>query len=75
MYDGRMASELTRITVNLTPSAADDLEYLCASARMSKTNVINRALQAYAWLDRETINGTEVLARSKDGEMTRVTFL
>ena len=78
MYDCRMASDLTRLTVNLTPTAADDLKYLCASTRLGKTDVVDRALRAYAWLEHRIADDYEMLIRPKGGGMDAaelVTFL
>src|SRR5690242_19847344 len=38
---------LVRVTVNLTPAAAQAMERLCDETGYSKTDVINRALQVY----------------------------
>jgi hypothetical protein len=72
---GSQSDEPHKVTVNLIPrawAAADDTASLLG---LSRTDVINRALQAYAWFERATADGGEVLIRSKDGGVERVTFL
>ena len=74
MYDGCMADgqpaetgEFHKVTVNLIPKAWNAANETTALLGLSRTDVINRALQAYAWLERELAEGSEVIVRSKDG--------
>lgn len=42
---------LVRVTVNLTPRAAADLQRLADGLQMSRTDVMNRAVQVYALVE------------------------
>lgn len=64
-----------RVNVNLTKRAAQTLEALVAENAATKTDVINRAILAYAFLENEVGKGNEVLIRTSDGEVQRVQFL
>jgi hypothetical protein len=67
------AGGLVRVTVNLTPRSADAMEKISAGTGLSKTDVINRALQVYQvveeLLDR---GGGSILVRHPNGEHERV---
>lgn len=64
---------LVRVTVNLTPKSADSLDAISASTGLSKTDVINRALQVYQvveeLLDR---GGGSILVKHPSGELERI---
>lgn len=64
-----------KITVKLIPRAWDAANETAALLGLTRTDVINRALQAYAHFERRIADGGEVLIRSKNGEMERETFL
>jgi hypothetical protein len=67
---------LVRVTVNLTPAAAQALEGLCVETGYSKTDVINRALQVYeVWQEVAQRNGGTVSVRHRDGETERIRLL
>jgi hypothetical protein len=67
---------LVRVTVNLTPAAAQAMERLCAETGYSKTDVINRALQVYeVWQEVAQRNGGTVSIRHQDGETERIRLL
>lgn len=59
----------TRVTVNLIPRASRALQRLADLTEDSKTDIINRALQLYCYVEESTSNGGEVYIReSKDSE-------
>ena len=66
---------LHRVTVNLIQSAWDAANETAAQKGLTRTDVINRALQVYAYFERRIADGDEVLIRSKDGGLTRERFL
>ncbi len=70
------SSNLVRVTVNLTPKAYADLQRLNVSTGLSKTDVMNRALQVYALvedlLDR---GGGSIVVKPPDGETARIVIL
>lgn len=61
-----------RYSVTLVPPAVQAVAELTASTGLSKTDVINRAVQIYAFLDSHLRKGSDVILRSSDGEMERV---
>jgi hypothetical protein len=67
---------LVRVTVNLTPAAAQAMERLCDGTGYSKTDVINRALQVYeVWQELAQRNGGTVAVKHRDGETERIRLL
>ncbi len=62
-----------RITVNLTARASRALELAARLSGDTKTDTINRALQAYAFLEQVTAQGGSVYIRQKpDSELEQV---
>lgn len=70
MYDGHMT--LTRLTVNLTPRATEAMDTTAELLGLSKTDTVNRALQAYAFLEKIRAEGGEILIRRKEREELEV---
>jgi hypothetical protein len=62
--DGGGDQNFVRVTVNLTPNAYRDLQRVSAVHHLGKTDVINRALQVYALVERLLAEG--------DGKLTIV---
>lgn len=52
--------KLTKVTVNLVPRAVDALNAAAEQTGDSRTDTVNRALQMYALLVRDTADGAEV---------------
>ena len=69
---GRVTTE--RITVALIPRAAGDLERLQDRTHLSKTDLVNRAISAYDFLDQLMRSGDDLLIR-RGGETHLVRFL
>ena len=67
--------EYHKVTVNLIPKAWDAANETATRLGLSRTDVINRALQAYAFIEQVTAGGSEVLVRSGDGTVEQVKFL
>jgi hypothetical protein len=66
---------LTKLTVNITPRATAALEEASRTNGETKTNVVNRAIQAYAFLTRMMASGWElVLKDPKEGREQQVQF-
>lgn len=63
-----------RITVSLVPKAAADLQKVHDRTRMSKTDIINRALSLYEMIEGELAVGADVIIR-RDGQDHYVKFL
>jgi hypothetical protein len=54
-----------RVTVALVPKAAADLQYLVDETGLSKTDIVNRAISLYKFVEESTAAGREVLVRDK----------
>ena len=58
---------VTRITVPLVAKAASDLQRTVAETGLSETDVVNRALSAYEFIDSEMRAGARIIVR-RDGQ-------
>lgn len=67
--------ELERITVNVTKRAKNSLDTTAEREYMTKTDVVNRALNAYAFLMELQSEGATVSVQYKDGTKERLRFL
>jgi hypothetical protein len=56
-----------RITVALVEKAANDLQATHDRTKMSKTDIVNRALSLYEFIDAELSAGAELIVR-RDGK-------
>ena len=66
---------LQRITVNLIPKAQNALRDATAAERLSKTDVVNRALMMYAFIVTATSRGEEVYLGKPGEELSRIRWL
>ncbi|MEU8949919.1 hypothetical protein [Streptomyces sp. NPDC048489] len=66
----RGASE--RYSVTLVPPAVEAISDLTESTGLSKADVINRAVQIYAFLDAQKRSGADLLLREGDGVPERL---
>jgi hypothetical protein len=74
--DAARQSPPDRITVALIPKAGDDLLRLQERTRLSKTDVVNRAITLYEFVDAQLRDDQEVLLRDKKtGETQTVVLL
>jgi hypothetical protein len=65
-----------RITVALIPKAGEDLQQLQDRTKLSKTDLVNRAITLYEFIDAQQRAGRElVLKDSKTGETQTVLIL
>lgn len=65
-----------RITVALIPKAGDDLQRLQDRTSLSKTDIANRAITLYEFIDAQLRAGRDVLIRDNDtGETQTVRLL
>lgn len=73
MYADRM--EHARLTVNLTTKADEALKNTARLTGHSKTDIVNRALQMYEWLEMEKSRGAQFLLRDPETrEMERIAW-
>lgn len=66
--------EYDQLHAKLIPPASASLTRLVELTHLSKTDIANRALQIYAFLEEEKQSGGELLLR-KDGETQRVQII
>jgi hypothetical protein len=65
-----------RITVALIARAAEALQQLVASTGLSKTDIVNRALTLYEYIDSQTQAGNDLIIRDKKtGETETIRLL
>lgn len=67
-------TDLTKLTVNLVPAAADALVTAAGRTRLTRTDTVNRALQVYALLTGMAL-GELLTIDSLDGEAEPLTLL
>jgi hypothetical protein len=60
-------TEHEEITVLLVSKVADDLQRTQKRTDLSKTDIVNRAITLYDFLDGEQDSGAELLLRRQDG--------
>jgi hypothetical protein len=64
---------LERVTVNLTSRASSALQLAAELTGDTKTDILNRALQVYAYLEQVVSKGGSVHVReSDDGELEKL---
>jgi hypothetical protein len=74
--DDRAQTVADRITVALIPKAAEDLQRLQNRTSLSKTDLTNRAITLYEFIDAQISAGHQVLIRDPEtGETQLVRFL
>ena len=61
------SEELPRINAPLVPAASEALRALQERTRLSKTDLVNRALQLYEFLDAEKRKGMGLLLEGPGG--------
>ena len=59
--------EFHKVTVNLIPKSWDAANETAERLGLSRTDVINRALQAYAFLEQATAEGAQIVITRKTG--------
>ncbi|MBD0707111.1 MULTISPECIES: hypothetical protein [unclassified Streptomyces] len=65
-------AESERFSVTFVPPSVQSIQALTELSGLSKTDVINRAVQIYAFLAGEMADGRQVLLRNEDGSLERV---
>ena len=72
----RITQPTERITVALIPKAGEDLQRLQERTSLSKTDITNRAITLYEFIDAQIRAGRDILIRdSKTGETQLVRIL
>ncbi|AOP46064.1 hypothetical protein SL103_07250 [Streptomyces lydicus] len=65
-------AESERYSVTFVPAAVQAVHDLTEVSGLSKSDVINRAVQVYAFLAREMAGGRQLMLRNEDGSLERV---
>lgn len=74
--DDAVVDELIRLSVNITPETARELENLARDKHITKTEALRRAIAAAHYIDTATRDSkTKVLLREPDGEIRELIFL
>ena len=60
-----------RITVALIPEAAEDLQRLQDLTHLSKTDIVNRAITLYEFIEAQLRNGNDILIRDRESRETQ----
>jgi hypothetical protein len=69
-------SPAERITIALISQASEDLKILQDRTRLSKTDVVNRAISLYEFIDTQLRAGKDILIRDRrSGEVLTVRIL
>src|SRR5215472_11469372 len=71
----RMPSVVDRITVALIPKASEDLQRLQDRTSLSKTDIANRAITLYEFIDAQMRAGRDILIRDNEAGETQVVRL
>jgi hypothetical protein len=61
-----------RITVALIPQAAEDLQHLHDRTGLSKTDIVNRAISLYDFINTQLREGRDLLIRESETKETQV---
>jgi hypothetical protein len=64
-----------RITVALIPKAGEDLQRLQDRTSLSKTDLANRAITLYEFIDTQLRTGRDVLIRDNENGVTEIVRL
>jgi hypothetical protein len=64
--NGSLRQTVARITVALVPKAAEDLQHTVERTGLSKTDIVNRALSLYEYVDARLADGDELLVRNNE---------
>jgi hypothetical protein len=64
-----------RITVTLIPKAGGDLQHLQDRTSLSKTDLVNRAITLYEFIDAQLREGRDLLIRDRETGETRTVLI
>jgi len=62
-----------RITVNLIPKAGQDLQWLQGQTSLSATDIVNRAITLYQFIEAQRSAGHDLLIRDQTTGETQIT--
>lgn len=67
--------DLTRVTVNLTARSTDALDWLSGDTNLNRTDIINRALQLYRYVQEITNSDADLYVKRQDGRIELIKIL
>lgn len=70
--DGRFLAVVDRITVALVKQAGEDLQTLQDRTGLSKTDLVNRAISLYRFIDAQVKDGNDLLVRDQRTKETQL---
>jgi hypothetical protein len=70
-----MSAAAARLTLNLIQPAVNDLAQLQEWTGLSKTDLVNRALQLYAFVEKAVQDGGSLVVRDSKGNLTAIKVL
>jgi hypothetical protein len=69
---GRTPAVVDRITVALVKKAGEDLQTLQDRTGLSKTDIVNRAISLYEFIDAQVKDGNDLLVRDQKTKETQL---
>jgi hypothetical protein len=72
VQESRTTPGSTRITVSLVPKVAAELDGLADRTGLSKTDIANRAISMYAFIEEHLAQGEQIVVRSADRNYEQV---
>ena len=69
---GRPPAVVDRITVALVKKAGEDLQLLQDRTGLSKTDIVNRAISLYEFIDAQVQEGNDLLLRDRKTKETQL---
>jgi hypothetical protein len=75
IVDASRSPVVDRITVALIPKAGEDLQHLQDRTSLSKTDIVNRAITLYEFIDTQLRTGRDVLIRDNKTRTTEIVRL
>jgi hypothetical protein len=75
-----MADEVTRltgrrVTIGFVPTAVTDLDWLVANKGYKQNDAANRAVQVYAFIERELAKGKKLKLENPDGSTETINII
>lgn len=64
-----------RVTIGFIPHATADLDWLAAYKQAKKNDMANRAVQVYAFIERELAKGKKLMFENPDGSTETVNII
>ncbi|MEU0936780.1 hypothetical protein [Embleya sp. NPDC005971] len=65
----------SRFSVALISAAEKAMTYLMRRTEMNKSDIVNRAVQVYAYMEERQEEGYEIFLRAEDGTMERLRIM